>query len=291
MKIWYIRHDTGHQRTWGRQNALANAFKGWDFEVIHAAKGLDSLRGKKADIAIVAGLTAAQIVRAQLDIEKSAPFRVYIPSWQRGPRNCKLQIRELRRTKYHVVIPDQTMFLFEYGQAHNHVHYVDRGFDSEIFYPDPEMEKTRGIVFCGNYQAYGRHQRLKKLREAHPGQVEWRRLPYRKLPDYLRSAKVGWNQIMRGPPQHDTCINYRVWETVGCETLLLCSHSMNIPLRPGTHYMAWDSETDMMRKATWILSHDKQRQAIAKRGHEEALSKHTWAHRGRQYREIIESLW
>lgn len=289
MKIWYIRHDIGHPRSWGRQNALANAFEDCEFEVIHAINGLDSLRDRKADMAIVAGKTAAVTVRAQMDIEKQAAFRVYIPSWKRGPRDCKLQMRELRRVKYHVVIPDQTMFLDKYREVHDCVFYVDRGFDPEIFYPSPEEEKTRWIVFCGNYRAYGRQQRLKKLLEAYPGQVEWRKLPYRKMPDYLRSARIGWNQIMRGPPQHKICINYRVWETIGCGLLLLCSHSVDIPLVPSVHYAGWDSEEDMMRKAKHFLENDEHRRGVAEAGHKEALAKHTWAHRGQQYREIIEA--
>lgn len=289
MKIWYIRHETGHPRSWGRQNALAGAFSDHDFEIIHSVGGLEHLRGQKADLAIIAGKYAAAVVRTQLKPGKMAPFRVYIPSWKRGMRDCKLQMKELGWVKYHLVIPDQTMFLDQYKQVNPNVHYVDRGFDPTFFYPGAEGEKTREIVFCGNYQAYDRQPRLKMLLDVHPGRVEWRRLPYRKLPDYLRSATIGWNQIMRGPPTYQTCINYRVWETVACGILLLCSYSVDIPLTPSIHYAGWDSEVDMMRKAKHFLGNNAHRLEIAEAGYREALAKHTWTHRGQQYREIITS--
>lgn len=288
MIIWHLRHERGHERAWGRQKALAEVWKDEDFRVIYP-EDLPELRGKKADLAIVCGRHISAAIRRGLDFERQVAFRVYIPTWKRGPRDCKLQRAEIARVKYHLVIPDQTMFLDEYRRVHERVFYVERGFDPKVFYPGPEEEKTREIVFCGNFRAYGRRFRLERLRDAHPGQVEWRRLKYRKLPGYLRSAKIGWNQILRGPPTHKTCLNYRVWEVVGSGALLLCSYSVDIPLIPSVHYAGWDSETDMMRKAKHFLENDDHRRAVAKAGYEEALAKHTWHHRALAYKEIIEA--
>lgn len=291
MKIWYFRHRVGHGRTWNRHRAIAKIFRDDKFWLFYPEDIPDLVKqGGRVDLAIVAGKPTAEALRARgLDLKKRAGFRVYLPTWKRNARDCTLQMREIKQGGYHLVIPDQVMFLDKYRQVHDKVYYIDRGFDPSIFYPGTEEERTRGIVFCGNYRAYGREARLERLRDAHPGLAEWRRLKYRKMPAYLRSAKIGWNQIMHGPPSDKRYINYRVWEVIGSRTALLCSYSKDIPLTPGVHYIAWDSDTDLMRKAKLLLERDEHRKQIAETGYREALAKHTWRHRAMQYKEIIES--
>lgn len=291
MKIWYFRHAVGHGRTWNRHRALAKIWRGEDFSLFYPEDIPGLLKRKdRADLAIITGKQTAEMLRSRnLDLKKRAGFRVYLPTWKRSPRDCTLQMKEIRRGSYHLVIPDQVMFLNQYRRVHSRVYYVERGFDPLIFYPGSEEERTRGIVFCGNYRGYGRESRLVRMRDAHPGLVEWRRLEYRKMPAYLRSAKIGWNQIMHGPPTNDRCINYRVWEVIGSGTMLLCSYSKDIPLTPGVHYVAWDSEADLVRKAKLFLERDEYRKQIADAGLKEALAKHTWQHRALEYKEIIES--
>lgn len=291
MKIWYFRYRVGHDRTWNRHRALAKIWKDEDFWLCYPEDVEGLIKQKdRADLAIVAGRPTAEMLRARgLDLEKRAAFRVYLPTWKRKARDCTLQMKEIRRGNYHLVIPDQVMFLDKYRQVHDKVYYIDRGFDPTIFHPGAEEERTRGIVFCGNYKVYGREKRLERLRDAYPGLAEWRRLKYRKMPAYLRSAKIGWNQIMSGPPIHNRCINYRVWEVVGSKTMLLCSYSHDIPLTPGVHYAAWDSDADLMRKAKLFLERDEYRRQIAEAGYKEALAHHTWKHRATQYKEIIEA--
>lgn len=77
---------------------------------------------------------------------------------------------------------------------------------------------------------------------------------------------------------------------MGSGLLLLCSYTRDVAavLEDGKHAVLWRSEEEMLEKARHYMEHDEERVAIAKRGYEEALSKHTWAHRGKQYRKLIE---
>lgn len=294
MKIWYFRYAVGHGRTWNRHCALAKIWKDEDFSLFYPEDLPDLCEQEsRADLAIVAGRKMAKRIRAQgLDLEKRAAFRVLFPTFwrgQRGQRDCSLHIREIRRGKYHLIFPDQTMFLDRYRDAHPKVYYVDRGFDPTFLYPAPEEKRVYGIIFIGNRHACERMERLKRLRDVYSGRVVWGRVPYRKMPAYLRAAKIGWNQILYGPPIDDSCINYRVWEVLGSKTMLLCNYSKDIPLIPDMHYVAWYSDADLMRKAKFFLGHDKYRRQIAEDGHKEALAKHTWHHRALEYKEIIAS--
>lgn len=291
VKIWYFRHEVGHGRTWNRHRALAKIWKDEDFQLFYPEDLPDLLkREDRADLAIVAGRTTSETLRARgLDLGRRASFRVLFPSWQRHKKDCGRHLAEMRKTKYHLIFPDQTMFLSQYRSAHPKVFYVDRGFDPAFFYPGSEEERIEGIVFSGNVHSFGRAARLVRMRAAHPGLVTWGRRKYRKLPALLRSGRIGWNQIMWGPPTHNACINYRVWEVVGSGTMLLCSYSKDIPLIPGVHYVGWDSDADLMRKTKLFLERDEYRKQIAEAGLEEGLAKHTWRHRALEYKEIIEA--
>jgi len=134
----------------------------------------------------------------------------------------------------------------------------------------------------------GRQRRLNMLAKEFPAHWDLAaRTTHAELAEYLRGGLIGWNQIGRGPEDGVSC-NLRVWETVGSGLFLFCSYSKHVPLRDGKHYVAWKSDADMMDKARYYLKHDAEREAIARRGYETAIKRHTWQHRALEYKALVE---
>jgi len=133
----------------------------------------------------------------------------------------------------------------------------------------------------------GRKRRLELLLRKFPGKVHWTSgLNHAQMSKYLHSAKIGWNQIGKGPTDGISC-NLRVWELVGSRVFQLCSRSKHVPLKDGIHYVAWDNDQDMLDKARYYATHDAEREQIAQQGYEEAVKRHTWWHRAVEYRELV----
>jgi len=284
LKIWYIRDVPGYERIQYRYCTLAEVFSDHDFRVLYP-EDFASLAGERADVTFISGRQAASAVWDAGLLDRTG-LRIYIPSWRRG--GCKEEIHVARNIKPCVICPSQEMYLSEWRKEFDRVHFVDRGFDPQVFCTGSERDKTEYIVFCGN-PALGRLERLELLAGEFPGKVSWKyELCHAEMADYLRSGRIGWNQILRGPPHHTTGINYRVWEVLGCGVMMLCSFSAHIPLIDGVHCVFWYDDKDMIEKARYYLEHDDERQRIAEAGHKEAIEKHTWMHRALQYRGIVE---
>ena len=290
LTVWYIRAALGPERSRNRSRFIKEAFTGADFTIMYPDR-VRRLGGRaRADITIVEGSGGSALAASIPRFEKRSGFRVFQPNWSRSRRHFKRQRKELQRIHYHLVLPDQRTWLAEWKKAHHRVFFVDRGFDPAVFYPGPEKQKTRDIVFCGNSQAFGRIHRLEAMAAAFPGRVEWntKRMYHQEMSEFLRSGRIGWNQILRCSP---VGINYRVWEVIGCELLLLCSRSSCVTgvLEDGQQAVFWDDTDDLLEKAAYYLDHHRERKRIAAAGHVLAMQEHTWAHRGRQIREIIEA--
>jgi len=284
MKIRFIRYAKGYERVQYRHKALARVWADEDFQFVYAPEFRRVVRERVA-VAFVCGSKAA------IGIEKAgglrAKFRIYLPDWRRGPENLTRQFRVLKSSRYDMVLLSQPIDIERYRLVHERVFFIDRGFDPDVFYPSAEKEFD--IVFCGNLKAFGRLARLEKLADRLPGKVVWQQgLSHAEMAPFLRHGKIGWNQILRGPPEHTIGINYRVWETVGSGILLLTSYSKHIPLKDGVHCIMWRNDVEMLEKAEYYLMHDDEREAIARRGYEEALAKHTWTHRALRIKELVE---
>jgi hypothetical protein len=77
-------------------------------------------------------------------------------------------------------------------------------------------------------------------------------------------------------------VNMRVFEALGCGSLLVTNPiegSQDLLFKPGEHFIEYRSRRDLVEKATYFLHHDEERERIAALGREEALRKHTYAHR------------
>ena len=297
MRIWYMRGrrraHPGPDRAQYLWRALEQCFGDEEFHVWY----LDDIpqlveNGEACDIALVCGAQTVRAIRdSGLGETKWVRRRIYLANWQRGTKHLGREFSALRALQADAVILGQSMYLEHYHKRIKHAHFVDRGFDPEVFYPSPLSERTRGIVFCGNVEAFDREIRLEKMAAEFPGCVEWLRFNrHVDMALFLRSGDIGWNQILNMPRAKG--INYRVWEVLGSGIMLLTNETDDVTrvLKPGIHAVFWKDDADLIEKARYYLKHRTKAHEIAKMGHGLALKGHTWAHRAEQIRGIVESV-
>jgi len=246
-------------------------------------------KNAKCDVAFIANFkTVDALEREGLDIVKRARFRVLITGggWRR-PKWVRWSLEAVARIKAHLVCLTHRVHEGEFKKVHKRVFHVGLGFDPAVFYPDWDYEK-RNIVFCGD-KGMGRKRRLKLLRKTFPDRTTFDlscRLSHARMAEHMRQGAIGWNQIGRGPKDGVSC-NLRVWESISSGLFLLCSRSKHVPLKDGVHYVAWDSDEDMLDKARYYLDHPDEREAIARQGWQESAN-HTWRHRALEYKKLVE---
>jgi len=295
MIIWYIHAlpRGTHERNLYLHKEIARSWR----EDGHKVAVLDlsgpmharSVKNKnaKCEVAFVANFqTVDAMEREKLDIVKRAKFRVLITGggWRR-PNWMHSSINAVSRTQANLVCLTHMVHYDKFRGVHKRVFHVGLGFDPTVFYPDWERQK-QGIIFCGDL-GMGREQRLKMLAKEFPKQVGWFfRLTHAQMAEKHRGGAIGWNQIGRGPKDGVSC-NLRVWELIGSGILQLCSRSKHVPLKDGIHYVAWDSDKDLLDKTRYYLDHPDEREAIAHQGWEESVN-HTWRHRALEYKELVE---
>lgn len=78
-------------------------------------------------------------------------------------------------------------------------------------------------------------------------------------------------------------INMRVFEALSCGSLLLTNNldrnGLSELFTDGIHYVSYRGKRDLLKKAAYYLSHEDEREAIARTGMVEALNHHTYSHR------------
>ena len=306
MKVWYI-HTLApyvHERNNYRWRAIEKYCQdnGFDFQLwnlFHKGQHRRLERGNhSADVTFVCDFeTADTLLQSRLDFKRMG-FMAHITG--AGWRRSAWTERALRATvalKPNVVFLSHRVHLARFGEVCK-TFYVGLGFDPNIFHPTPDgkpglfKEVSRDIVFCGN-PAMGRLRRLELLaKHVGPRKIEWRQgLSHADMADFLRSGTIGWNQIGKGPEIDGVSCNLRVYEELGCRLMLLCSKSRHLDfLEDGKHAVFWKDDRDMLDKAAYYLRRDDRRERIARQGYEEAMKRHTWAHRAREYLEIIRKL-
>jgi spore maturation protein CgeB len=72
-----------------------------------------------------------------------------------------------------------------------------------------------------------------------------------------------------------------VFEVLACGAFLVADRQRDIfsLFGDGVHLVGFDDAEDLRRKVRHYLDHPAERQAIAARGFEEALKRHTYVHR------------
>jgi len=72
--------------------------------------------------------------------------------------------------------------------------------------------------------------------------------------------------------------NMRLFEATGCGTLLMTESAVNLDrlFQPGTEVVAYDNFSDLIEKVGYYLSHDTERERIAKAGQKACTERHSY---------------
>lgn len=295
MRMWYVHVAPRgwHQRNLYLCQEMMKTWKGAGHKAVilnlDGPTHVQAIQKKNAtcDVAFINNFQTVDACQKEgLDIVKRSKFRVLITGggWRR-PDWVRKSVQAVDRVKADLVCLTHMPHYDKFKKMHKKVLHVGLGFDPTVFYPDWERQKNH-VVFCGN-PGMGRERRLNLLKKTFPGRVRWTSLlKHPQMAEYHRSGAIGWNQIGRGPEDGVSC-NLRTWEVIGSGILLLCSRSKHVPLKDGVHYVAWDSDKDMVNKAQYYLDHPDEREAIARQGWQESAN-HTWQHRALEYKRLVE---
>ena len=113
------------------------------------------------------------------------------------------------------------------------------------------------------------------LRGAHTTPADWRKI-------YSAS------RIVLATHYHDPTGSYpvyqaspRVFEALACGAFVLCDRQRDVLalFRDGEHLVCFSDGDDLVEKVRYYLAHEEERQAIARQGRAEVLSRHTYVHR------------
>ena len=91
-------------------------------------------------------------------------------------------------------------------------------------------------------------------------------------------TKIAFNRSFSGD------LNHRVFEVMGCGTFLLTDSVQNgFPdlFTDGNQLATYSNYDELESKVAYYLEHDDEREEIARRGHQDALDKHTYYHRAK----------
>ncbi len=160
-------------------------------------------------------------------------------------------------------------------------------FDPEVHRKHP-LPKILDVSFVGNYGRfrYGRFfwegkkifkerakliSLLKKNFELFTGNFF-----FEEMAVVFSLSKIVFNKSVKDD------VNMRFFEALGCGSLLVTNqieHSQDLLFKHGEHFIEYRSPRDLVEKVMYFLQHEEERERIAARGREEALRKHTYAHR------------
>lgn len=156
-------------------------------------------------------------------------------------------------------------------------------YDDTLLLPmETNFYNRNDIGFCGNTVNRGPYIDL--LRANFKGFVFDEMVIGKDMVRAINSYKVHWNANI------DVDINYRNFETMGCQTMLLTSsHPAYGPLgiQDGKNCLVYSNTMEMISKAKYAIDNDNYREDIARQGYELVKQNHTYKNRAQTILEMI----
>ncbi len=96
----------------------------------------------------------------------------------------------------------------------------------------------------------------------------------KEMPEVFRYSKINLNPTIRSI---QTGLPQRVWDVLGCGGFLLMNAQADLPrhLQAGKHLETYASPEELLDKARYYLTHEEEREEIARQGYREAKARHT----------------
>jgi spore maturation protein CgeB len=143
------------------------------------------------------------------------------------------------------------------------------------------LEKDIDIGFVGNY--VNRKHWLDEIKKHYPNFDINIMLIGNEMVKKINRFKIHFNRNMSND------INYRTFETLGCNTFLLTNYTENLELLFDINkdLVVYNNINDLFDKINYYLSNDKERNEISSNGFNKVKKKHTYLERSKQLINII----
>lgn len=104
---------------------------------------------------------------------------------------------------------------------------------------------------------------------------------YTAMPLVFKKSRINLNISLRSI---GSGIPLRAFDIMGCGGFLLSNYQEDFleNFTPGEDFVCYESEQDLLQKIDYYLTHEDERQAIAKNGHDKVAAAHTYRDRVRQ---------
>lgn len=195
--------------------------------------------------------------------------------------HCALEphIHTCKKHKIDVVLNS----VYGHGKYFNTKSYFfPNAYPDDIIFPKKEIEKTYDVGFCGNWNN----------RKNWIDFIESNGIIVKKdifvigdnMVNAINSYKIHFNRNISDD------INYRTFETLGCNTFLLTNKTPGIYelFTEGENIVTYDNEFDLMDKINFYLKNTNERERLTKNGFEHVKKNHTYKNRASHLIKILE---
>lgn len=165
------------------------------------------------------------------------------------------------------------------------VRFLPIAFDEDLHKPQQQVAKEFDIGLCGSPYR-GRLKLIRRLREAGLNAVL---VQDRYAEDYVRTLNSFKISLNYGVGGGKGLIPGRVWESIGCGTLLLADRRdlIDQTFVDMRHLALFSSFKECVSRAEYLLAHPDSLRSIAGEGHRFGLEVHTYIHRAQAIIEAV----
>jgi spore maturation protein CgeB len=193
--------------------------------------------------------------------------------------------RIIRHMQFDAVFYANKNFSRFFSSMHGNANLLPYAFNDELHRPLPTVRKTTDVGLIGSPYP----KRLALVESIKKAGINARLISGVYGQDMVRalnSLKIQLNYLVGGGRG---LLNARVFETIGCGTLLLNEREDGIEdyFRDGEHVVLYDSESECVEKIHNLISHEDVLEFIAKSGRAHGLKFHTYIQRAKA---ILEDL-
>lgn len=183
-----------------------------------------------------------------------------------------------RKQKIDVLLNSTSGYLSKFDVLKKY--WFPNAYPADLIRPIDEIEKTVDLGFCGNY--CNRKAWLDNIGQHFPIQIDIFVIGD-SMVKTVNSYKIHWNRNIKDD------INYRTFETMGCNTLLFTNKTDRVAdlFDLEKDMVIYESLDDFLEKLYFYLDNPEKRQEISQHGHETVKSKHTYDNRAIQLVDII----
>ena len=166
------------------------------------------------------------------------------------------------------------------------VYWIPLACDPQI-HKKEDVETLYDVGFVGSYGGEGslREETLLCVKDRFKNSFIGN-APYNEMSRIYSGSKIGINNSLNND------INMRIFEILSCGAFLLTSevegNGFDELFKDGEHLVTYKDKEDLVKKIEYYLTHDGEREAIARKGHELAITKHTYKNRLTEMFSIIQ---